>query len=903
MYLEDEMTVFNEADTTAIVKQQQSIQDKCFHPTGVFAKFKKKEVAQSISDRFEQQVHTHGHRLAVKTKNHALTYRQLDQSANRIARAILTKLGEQREPVSLLFKHDAPMIAAILGVLKAGKMYVPLDSSFPKARLAYILEDSQTNLIVTDSENLRLAEELSHNRHQLMNVDDLDDGISTEPIGRSISPDSPIYILYTSGSTGQPKGVVQNHRHRLHDIMIHTNGLHICAEDRFILLYSSSTGMGTTVLFSALLNGAALCLYDLKEEGMGPLADYLVRQKITIYTSITTVLRHFFNTLNGNEKFPDLRVIYQSGEPLYKRDVDFYKEHFSENCIMINGIGAGETARLRRYFIDKTTPIPGSVVPVGYPVEDKEVLLLDENGQAVGFNQIGEIAIKSRYLSPGYWRKPDLTEAVFLSNPEWGDKRIYLTGDLGLMRPDGCLMHMGRKDFQVKIRGNRVEIPEVESALFNLGIIKETVVVVKEDNEGDRRLVAYVVPSKNPGPNITTLRGSLAEILPDYMIPSFFVFLDSLPHLPNGKINRLALPEPDCQRPESEETFVAPRDDLEMRLKKIWEKVLKIEPVGIRDNFFDLGGDSLRAMSLSIEIEKTLGQMLPLAILCQAPTIEHLAESFRKDKWLHAWSSLVPLQEEGSKPPFFCIHGVGGYVLFYSDLVRHLRPHQPVYGLQAVGLDGEQPPLKRIEDMAALYIDEMRSIQPQGPYFLGGFCLGIYVAIEMARQLQEQRQKVSLLVSFNPPGHERTVTSFVDGIQLHLKHLSQMHAKEKLDYLVDRTVYRLARIRSMFLNLIYERFSGVSRTLTRRLHHIHVQELSHRAGTKYIPRVYPGKITFFLGTGDAYKQPELFWGQVASDGIEVHTVPGKQIEILREPNVQILSRKLQVCLEEAQRDV
>ncbi len=884
------------------IEHQQSIRDRCFHPTGVFIEFEKEETEQSISDRFEKVVRKHPGRLAVKTKKHALSYNELNMAANRIGQAILMKRGEQEEAVSLLFRHDAPMIAAIFGVLKTGKMYVPLDSSFPRARLEYILQDSQTKLIVTDNENLPLAKELASNRHQLMNIDDLDDSLSTEQIGLSISPDSPIYILYTSGSTGQPKGVLQNHRHRLHDIMIHTNGLHICPDDRLILLYSCSTGMGATVLFSALLNGAAIYPYDLKEEGMGALSDWLIQQKITIYTSITTVLRHFFNTLNENENFPELRVIYQSGEPLYKKDADLYKRLFPQNCIMINGIGAGETARLRRYYIDQTSIIPGNIVPVGYPVEDKEVLLLDEQGNEVGFNQVGEMAIKSRYLSPGYWGKPDLTEAAYISNPEWGDKRIYLTGDLGSMSPDGCLVHMGRKDFQVKVRGNRVEIPEIEAALYNLETTEEAVVIADDDAEGERRLVAYVVPNGDPAPSVATLRHGLAETLPGYMIPSVFVFLESLPRLPNRKIDRLALPAPNGQRPKSKETFVAPRDDLEIRIAKIWEKTLKVTPVGVRDDFFELGGDSLRAISLALEIEQALGRRLPLAILCEAPTIERLARRFREDRWLPSWSSLVPLQPEGPKPPLFCVHGVGGYVLFYSDLARRLKPHQPFYGLQAVGLDGEHPPLTRVEDMAGHYIKELRSVQPQGPYSLGGFCLGTYVAVEMAQQLRDQGQKVPIVVAFDPPGHERTVTSFLGGIGLHLQRLSEMEPKQKVAYLMDRTVYRLARIRSRFISALYKSFGNMSPSLSRKLLPIHVQELSHQAGVNYVPRVYQGRLTFFLGTSDAYKHPEFFWGQVASEGIEMHMVPGKRIEILREPNVQALTRELQACLDKAQED-
>ena len=512
------------------------------------------------------------------------------------------------------------------------------------------------------------------------------------------------------------------------------------------------------------------------------------------------------------------------------------------------------------------------------------------------------MAIKSRYLSPGYWGKPDLTEAAYISNPEWGDKRIYLTGDLGSMSPDGCLVHMGRKDFQVKIRGNRVEIPEIEAALYNLETTKEAAVLADEDGEGERRLVAYVVPNVDPVPSVATVRHGLAETLPGYMIPSVFVFLESLPRLPNRKIDRLALPAPNGQRPQSEETFIAPRDDLEIRIAKIWEKTLKVTPVGVRDNFFDLGGDSLQAISLALEIEQAIGRKLPLAVLCEAPTIERLAGRFRENGWVPSWSSLVPLQPEGAKPPLFCVHGVGGYVLFYSDLARRLKPHQPFYGLQSVGLDGEHPPFTRVEDMAAHYISELRAIQPQGPYFLGGFCLGIYVAVEMAQQLRDQGQKVSLVVAFDPPGHERTVTSFLGGIGLHLQRFSEMESKQKVAYLVDRAIYRLACIQRRFLSALYKSFGHMSPFLSRKLLPIHVQELSHQAGVNYVPRIYQGQLTFFLGTSDVYRHPEFFWGQVASEGVEMHMVPGKRIEILREPNVQVLTRELQACLDKAQED-
>jgi len=605
--------------------EQQALRARCFHPTEPFIEFSREEIEQSIPDRFEDQVRKHSLRLAIKTKDKELTYDELNRAANRMAHAILAGRGERQEQVALLCRQGVVAIAATLGVLKAGKTYVPLDPGVPNTRNGYILGDAQIGVILTDDKNISLARELASNDVAVINIDALESSLSSENPRLHIPPDRLSYLMYTSGSTGEPKGVVQNHRNVLYKTMGWVNVVHISPGDRLSLLRSLNVSGSIRDLFGGLLCGAAVLPFDVKTEGLIHLAGWLVDEKITIYNSVVTLFRNFGGTLTGAENFSSVRLIKLSGEPVYKRDVEIYKKYFSRDSLVINMLASAEVGSTRIYFMDKETPIHENVVPIGYPMEGCDVVLLNSDGSALGFDQIGEIAVRSRYLSPGYWRRPDLTEAAFLPDPEGGDARIYRTGDLGCMLPDGCLVHRGRKDFHVKIRGYSVELAEIEAALIKLDGVKEAVVTTKEHAQGNRVLVAYVVPAGQSALSVSAMRQALAAKLPDYMIPSAFVFLDSFPLVGPGKVNLRALPVPGRARPDLGTPFAFPRTPVEDKIAKIWAEVLDVDQIGIHDRFLELGGDSLLATRVISRVIAAFRVEVPMRTFFETPTVAAMA--------------------------------------------------------------------------------------------------------------------------------------------------------------------------------------------------------------------------------------------------------------------------------------
>jgi thioesterase domain-containing protein/acyl carrier protein len=542
-------------------------------------------------------------------------------------------------------------------------------------------------------------------------------------------------------------------------------------------------------------------------------------------------------------------------------------------------------------------------VPIGRPIANTQIYLLDRHQQPMPVGVPGEVHIGGVGLARGYLNRSDLTAERFIPHP-FSDEpgaRLYKTGDLARYLPDGNLEFLGRLDSQVKIRGFRIEVGEIEAVLRQHPAVSQAIVVAWGDGPGDTRLVAYVVPNQERASTTHELRTFLREKLPDYMVPSAYVMLDALPLNPSGKVDRLALPVPDKARPELEGTFVAPRTPLEFTIAEIWQDVLGMDRMSVYDNFFDLGGHSLLAVRLFAQIEKTFGKRLPLAVLFEAPTIEQLTNVLRQEEWSAPWTSLVAIQPGGSRPPFFCIHGHDGHVFYFRDLARLLGPEQPFYGLQALGLDGKQARHTRVEEMAAHYLKELQTLQPEGPYFLGGYCFGGRVAFEMAQQLCAQGQTVALLALLNAfaPGHPQPLphTTVFGRVAQMINHywrdLKRLQPEERLPYIRVKR-----RSTQSYLKMIARKYvRAIGGLLLPPLRQSH--ETNHYRLQDYVGNVYPGKMTLFRASIQPiryYRDPQMGWGGLAAGGLEIYEVPSYDGSIVQEPCVRVLAERLKACL-------
>jgi amino acid adenylation domain-containing protein len=588
-------------------------------PTNPYIEFRKEDIEQSIVTRFERQVVIHGDRLAIKTPRMQMRYRELNGAANRIAHAILHRLGDREEPVGLLLERDAPLIAGILGALKAGKIYVPLDPGYPRARSEHMLTNSGARMILTDSANFSIADSWI----PALNVEDLDFATGSADPKIAIAPERLAYILYTSGSTGNPKGVTHTHRNVLHHAMRYTNTIHLSVTDRLSMLHSPCHIAATHNMYGALLNGASVFPLDLRAHSMAELVAWLEEEQITIYHSVPTVFRHLAEALEETStRKLSLRVIKLGGDAATRRDFELYQRHFPDNCLLHVTLGSSEVSMFCQNLLDKRSEYPGATVPAGYASPGMEILLLDDDERRVEPGEIGEIVVRSVYLSPGYWRAPELTAAAFKPDPAGG--RTYHTGDLGYLLPDGSLVHAGRKDFQVKIRGHRVETAEIEAALLAIDGVKRVAVIARKNQLGEQNLHAYLVLDSRADGNMANMRKLLRQKLPIFMVPASFKALAELPTTENGKVDRRALMA--LETCTDDGSYIAPHAPVERAIASIWAEVLKLDQIGIHDNFFELGGHSLLATQVLSRVKKTFEIEIPLRAFFESSTVAGLSK-------------------------------------------------------------------------------------------------------------------------------------------------------------------------------------------------------------------------------------------------------------------------------------
>jgi amino acid adenylation domain-containing protein len=717
---------------------------------------------KTIVDLFEQQVAKTPNAIAVVFENQQLTYRELNLKANQLAH-YLQQLGVKPDVlVGICLERSVEMVIGLLGILKAGGAYLPLDPAYPVARLAFMLADASVEVLLTQKS---LKEGLPTTQAQVvcLDFDALSQSRSENPINE-LKPDNLAYVIYTSGSTGKPKGVAISHQGFINLVNWFVTDFNLTATDSVLVISSESFDLTQKNFFAPLIKGGQLHLLPAGYEP-NKITQLVAAQHITWLNCTPSA---FYPLIESSEnrsfqKLASLRYVFLGGEPISLTRLWPWLQ--STACQAVNTYGPTECSDVcAAYLLEQPERFLERAIPIGKPIFNTTLFILGKHLDLLPVGVVGELYIGGVGLARGYLNRPELTAEKFIKNPFDPHSRLYKTGDLARYLPDGNIEYLGRIDNQVKIRGFRIELGEIEAVLAQHPDVQEAVVIARED---EPRLVAYIVsdliPTRIPyqseclvkyddhlvpvqTADICTagallegsmsfekgkdslrdkLRHALKEKLPNYMVPSDFILLMSLPLTPSGKIDRRALSQLSVYH-LSEKTFIAPRTPKEELLAGIWAEVLGVERVGVHDNFFDLGGHSLLAVKLMARIGQQFGKKLPLSTLIEGPTIEQLATVLNQSTE-KMWSSLVAIQPNGTKRPFFCVPGIGGNVTDFYELALQLGNEQPFYGLQAVGLDGKSKPYTNIEDMATHYI--MQTVQPQGPYLLGGHSFGALVAV------------------------------------------------------------------------------------------------------------------------------------------------------------------------------
>ena len=880
-------------------------QDKCLHQL------------------FEEQVERSPDAIAVTFEDRQLTYRELNDRANQLAH-YLQSLGVGSEVlVGICVERSPDTVIGILGILKAGGAYVPLDPAYPQDRIAYSIADSKIEVLLTNQKHLA---DLPEHQAQVVCCDRDWQKISSyskENPNSEVKPSNLAYVIYTSGTTGKPKGVLIEHHNVCRLFAATQPWYNFNSTDVWTMFHSYAFDFSVWELWGALLYGGKLVVVPyLVSRSPDRFYQLLIEEKVTVLNQTPSA---FLQLIQVDERSLssqlNLRYVIFGGEALELQTLKpWFERHGDRDPQLVNMYGITETTVHVTYRPLTIADTNNSSV-IGCAIPDLEIYLLDKYLQPVPIGTVGEIYVGGAGLARGYLNRPELTQERFIKSPFDSSQRLYKAGDLGRYASDGDIEYLGRIDNQVKIRGFRIELGEIEAVLAQHPGVRQNVVMVREDTPGNKRLVAYVVgqPELN---TVEDLRKALKQKLPDYMIPASFVQLEAFPLTSNGKVDRRALPLPE-EVVQNAEEIIAPRNELEQKLAKIWQDVLDKNTISVTANFFDLGGHSLLAVRLLTEIEQTFDTSLSLGTFLSAPTIADLAGVLSQEASSTS-SLLFEIRATGSKPPLFLVNALGTGMLAYKLLAKHLDPEQPVYGIRAVGMDDDRVPHNRIEQMAQAYIEEIRTVQPEGPYFLAGLCTGGTVAYEMAQMLNSQGLEVAFLGlidatarprlsdSNNTPAKDNNSASptFFDRYIKHNFVIRGTHnllgvltnprlkLKDKLSFTSDMVEQVYQKIKYKLEVLTYK--NNQKQRLPYNIRRSLVFDAGIDALSNYTPQVHKGgKVILFRANDNPehkYHNYQLGWDEFLTDELEIYEVPGDQTTMLFEPNIRILAAQIDSSL-------
>jgi len=874
---------------------------------------------KTISQLFEQQVLKTPDHFAVINENNELTYAQLNARANQLAHH-LRSLGLQPDDlIGLYVERSFEMLVGMLGILKAGAAYLPLDPNLPNARLMFMLENSNTQIILTQRHLKKCLQKIEA---QVFSLDDrkifAKESVEN-PVGSAQSHNL-AYVIYTSGSTGVPKGVMVEHRSLVNLSQWACEDWSLSPGDRVLQFTALSWDAHIEEIFPTLTSGATIILRtkSMIDTFQGFL-ESCQEQDITVL-DLPTAYWHELTDAIAKDSLklpPSLRLILIGGEKALKSRVESWLASVGREVRLLNDYGLTEcTSIATQYDLRQNIPSDATEVPVGKPINNVQTYILNEHKKPVAIGIPSELWVGGNSLARGYLNNPRLTEECFVPNhlDQTPGDRLLKTGDLARRLQDGNLEILGRLDQQVKIRGYRIELGEIEAALNNHPSIQEAVVLALEKQGeisspqvSEKRLAAYYIASQKSDHyfNNIDFQNFLKQKLPEYMIPSIFIALESFPLNPNGKVNRNALPHPGISDLTSEKVYLPPKTDLERQLATIWEEVLNVEPIGVMDNFFELGGHSLLAVRLFSLIERELSIKLPLVSFFESPTIANQAESIL-DQSSEEAPIVVGVETKGNKPPIFCVSPTIIDVMTYIELSKNLGADQPFYALYSPRLGKWREGTKQRKAIAKKLIEEILAIDPQGPYFIGGYSAGGVIALEIVQQMRKSNLEVDLLVLFDtfgpaPPKRLPWVTPWLFNALLVVRRIESylwkfwiLDWRGKVEYL------RISKIRSWIRN----RYGEVS--VAQETDQASEKDPIYLGHSKYTPETYDGKVLLIRakkGLLGIHPYPKLGWGKIFTGDFEICIVPGDHEAILFGPRSRYVAHKLNTFLDSASKSL
>jgi aspartate racemase len=873
--------------------------------------------ARAIHELFEEQAARSPEAPALLWGGGGWTYGQLDERANQFAHELLAAGLRPAQKVALVTERSPQMVAALLGILKAGGSYAPIDTNYPNERLSVMLRDLASTLIACDPNQRERVQRL------LGTIPAAFVDVTASPPenwraqrsspGVSVPPSAPAYIIFTSGSTGQPKGTVVPHRAVVR--LVHGQDFAtMTAAQTWLQLAPLSFDASTLELFAPLLHGGRLALMPPGTASLPGIGAALRDHRVTSLWLTAGLFQLMVD--ERLDALAPLQELLTGGDVVSVPHAKRVLERFP-SLRLINGYGPTENTTFTCCHTIGTGDLDRPALPIGRPIAHTTVFIVDENGEPCPLGVAGELLTGGLGLAQGYWRREELTAEKFIDHPRFG--RVYRTGDRARWRlsgespdgPLGVIEFLGRADTQIKVRGFRIEPGEIEAALVAHSGVRQAAVRARGASSGDRRLVAWCVPAGAFLPPTSDLRAHLRRLLPDYMVPQDYVpVLGALPLTPNGKLDEKALPSPDAGEPAAGATSspspgIAPRTDTERRLHRLMSEAIGRGGFGVRDDFFELGGDSLRGLSFFNMIEKDFGQALPLGTLFAAPTIEKLALVLGGGTDALP-SHLIPIQPRGSEPPLFLIHGGDGGVMFYRKAVARLGADQPVYGIEAPMLTDATllSPGASVTAIAEDYLALVRQVQPLGPYRLGGYSFGGVVAYEMGRLLRESGETVEHLFLFdtdNPAVAPHYFTS-----------LGRIAARWRMDRADGLSLPQcVSSLAGRFLSGLSQKYRlrqelaavKAARTTGRRdddmVRPFEVREATMGLMATYVPSPTTDGLTLFRcrGLNDKFEHtPALGWETVVADDLEVIPITGTHLQLFDEPHVSLLAERLAACL-------